>query len=157
MTRWFSVAAPRLSDNYTVGPQVGAGTSVITFAGGTQTIQFTGLEPVVDLVNSPSLTVNATDGDNAINYTQGSITTNGLLTVDGFESIEFANKTSLVIDALAGSDTINLNNPTTPAGLANSRSMAPIPPPATRSLSTASRAHSTTCGTFRRVSAPATS
>jgi len=39
------------------------------------------------------------------------------VTVDNFEPIEFDNKTNLVIDAGAGSDTINLNNPNTPSGL----------------------------------------
>ena len=37
--------------------------------------------------------------------------------MDGFETIEFANKTTLTINALAGSDTINLSNPITPTGL----------------------------------------
>ena len=106
-----------LSDTYTVGPEVGSGTSTIVFAGGTQTVHFTGLEPVIDFVAAPSLVVNATDADNAIDYTQGSLAGRGLVTIDNFESIEFSNKTTLVINALAGSDTINLNNPTTPLGL----------------------------------------
>ena len=41
----------------------------------------------------------------------------GLVTVDGFESLEFSNFGTLVIDAGAGSDEINLNNPTTPTAL----------------------------------------
>jgi hypothetical protein len=41
----------------------------------------------------------------------------GQVTVDGFESYEFANKGMLTVNALAGSDFVNLNNPTTPAGL----------------------------------------
>ncbi len=72
-------------------------------------VHFTGLEPVVDLVAGP-LTVNATNGNNAINVgrTGGG---NGLVSVDGFETIEFANKTTLTVNALAGSDTISVNNP----------------------------------------------
>ena len=38
------------------------------------------------------------------------------MSVDGFETIEFANKTSLTVNALAGSDTISVNNP---AGLSS--------------------------------------
>ena len=40
-----------------------------------------------------------------------------MVSVDGFETIEFSNKTTLTINALAGSDTINLNNSSTPTGL----------------------------------------
>ncbi len=106
-----------LSDTYTVGPEAGSGTSTIVFAGGTQTVHFQNLEPVIDLVAAATLTINGTAADNAINYSQGSLATRGLVTIDNFESIEFANKTTLIIDAGAGSDTINLNNPTTPTGL----------------------------------------
>ncbi len=109
-----------LGDSYTVGPQIGSGTSSIIFAGGTQTVQFSNLEPVIDLVTAPSFNIIATNGDNAINYTAGNLTgANGLVTVDDHESIEFSNKTNLLIDALAGNDTINLHNsnPTPPTGL----------------------------------------
>ena len=104
------------SDVYTPGPNPGQGTSTIVIGSVTQTVTFTGLEPVLDLVAGP-LTVNGTNADNAINYSQGSVAANGLVSVDGFETIEFSGKTSLTINALAGSDTINLNSPTTPAGL----------------------------------------
>ncbi len=89
-----------ISDTYTVGPQAGSGVSSITFAGGTQTVHFQNLEPVVDTVPAASLTVIGTTADNAINYTQGSVAANGLVSVDNFESIEFSNKTALIIDAV---------------------------------------------------------
>ena len=54
---------------------------------------------------------------NAINYTQGSVAANGLVSIDGFETIEFSNKVTLTINALAGDDKINLNNASTPTGL----------------------------------------
>ena len=93
---------------------------------------FTGLEPVIDPVPGP-LTVNATGAANAINYTQGSVAANGLVAVDDYETIEFSNKTTLTINALAGSDTINLNNGNQPTGLTASPSTAAIrPPPAIR-------------------------
>ena len=41
----------------------------------------------------------------------------GQVTVDNYEPIAFANKTKLMINGLAGSDEINLNNSTTPTGL----------------------------------------
>ncbi len=107
-----------LGDSYTVGPQIGSGVSSISFAGGTQTVHFSNLEPVIDLVSAPSFNIIATNGDNAINYTAGNLgVANGLVTVDDHESIEFSNKTNLLIDALAGNDTINLNNSNTPTGL----------------------------------------
>jgi hypothetical protein len=104
------------SDTYTVGPTPGSGTIVQATAAATQTVSFQNLEPVIDLVAGP-LVVNATNADNAINYTAGSVAANGLVSVDSQETIEFSNKTTLTINALAGSDTINLNNPTTPTGL----------------------------------------
>ena len=104
------------SDSYAVGPTTGSGTSTIVIGGVTQTVEFEDLEPVIDLVAGP-LTVTATAADNAIGYTVGSAATNGLITVDGFESIEFSNKTTLQIDAGAGDDAISLDNPNTPTGL----------------------------------------
>ena len=63
---------------YNVGQTVDAGSVVQTSAGGTQTVSFTGLEPVVpgrhEYVGDfgvPSLPANALNADNAINYTQG--------------------------------------------------------------------------------------
>ncbi|MCY2991933.1 MAG: hypothetical protein NTY19_29250, partial [Planctomycetota bacterium] len=111
------------SATYTPGPlgnqgrlvEVGVGASTKTM-----TIDFANLEPVVDLILG-TLTVNGTNADNAINYTAGPNNgigaSTGLVSVDGFESIEFINKTTLTIDGLAGNDTINLNNSTTPTGL----------------------------------------
>ncbi len=105
-----------LSDVYTPGPGAGAGSNVLTFGAGTEQIYFTNLSPVLDLVTGP-LTINGTAADNAINYSQGSVAANGLVTIDSFESIEFSNKTTLTINAGAGSDAIDLNDPTAPTGL----------------------------------------
>ncbi len=82
----------------------------------TQVVRFNALEPVIDLVAGP-LAVTATNADNAINYTQGSIAANGRVSIDGFETIEFSNKVTLTINSLAGDDKVHLNNPTTPTGL----------------------------------------
>jgi hypothetical protein len=106
------------SDTYSPGPNPGQGTSTLVFVGGTETVGFTNLEPVVDTVVSPLLTVNGTGGDDAINYTDDPANPgNGLVSVNNFETISFLNKTSLIIAAGAGSDTINLNDPATPTGL----------------------------------------
>ncbi|MFO0904332.1 MAG: dockerin type I domain-containing protein [Pirellulales bacterium] len=104
------------SNTYQVGPGVSDGTSTIVIGGVTQVVRFSNLEPVLDLVGGP-LTVVATNAANMINYSQGSVAANGLVSVDGFETIEFSNKTVLTINALAGDDHVNLNNANTPTGL----------------------------------------
>jgi len=101
----------------------------LTQSGGVS-VFFTGLEPVQVLGAGAgdTLTVNGTPADNAINYTAGTnagagifggVGATGLVTVDNFESIEFSNFGTLNLDAGAGSDEINLNNPTAPTGLAD--------------------------------------
>jgi Ca2+-binding RTX toxin-like protein len=105
------------SDIYSPGPNPGQGLSTIVIGGVTQTVSFTGLEPVIDLVAGP-LVVNANHSDNAINYDQSPNNAAwGRVSIDTLETIEFSNKTTLTINALAGSDTINLNNSTTPTAL----------------------------------------
>lgn len=83
---------------------------------GVMTIDFLNLEPVIDDM-AGTLTVNGTDANNAIDYRSGT-GGRGTVSVDGFERIDFRNKTALTIDAKAGDDVVNLNNPTAPAGLA---------------------------------------
>jgi len=108
------------SVTYSPGPVIDAGRLEYVLGGNpAMRIDFTGLEPVIDATPATTLIVNGTNADNAINYTQGSIPAHGLVSIDGFETIEFTNKTNLVINALAGNDTINLNNPNTPTGLAS--------------------------------------
>ena len=65
------------------GQTTGAGSDVQVYAAGTQEVTFANLAPVLDLVAGP-LTVNGTNGNNAINYTQGSVAANGLVSVDNF-------------------------------------------------------------------------
>jgi len=110
--------ATQTSDVYSPGPNPGEGTDVITGpTSATQTVFFQNLAPVIDLVAALTFTVNGTPANNAINYTTGAVATNGKITIDNLESIEFSNKVALTINALAGSDKINLNNPTVPTGL----------------------------------------
>lgn len=75
------------------------------------------MEPITDTVVASNLTVNGTTGNNNINYTQGSSPSQGKVAVDSFETIEFANKTNLVINALGGDNIISLNNSSLPTGL----------------------------------------
>ncbi len=111
---------------YDVGPGVGDGTVTHTLAAAIQTISFTGLEPVIDLVPG-SLTVNGTNTGNVISYGAGPNSGTALVagvgtamvSVDNYETLEFGNKTSLRINGLAGDDTINLNNEPSPTGLAS--------------------------------------
>ena len=84
-----------------------------------RTITYTGLEPVVDTTSAASLTVNGTNARNSITYRKGSSAARGLVSVDGFETIEFENKTALTIDGLDGDDDVVLNNPNVPTGLSN--------------------------------------
>jgi hypothetical protein len=106
-----------VSDTYTPGPGTGQGRLAYN-NGSLMNIAFLNLAPVVDLVPSPTLIVNGTPADNAINYTQGTVApTDGKVTVDNFESMEFSNKVNLSINGLAGSDTINLNDPSVPTAL----------------------------------------
>ncbi|QDU91273.1 Hemolysin, chromosomal [Pirellulimonas nuda] len=80
-------------------------------------IDFDNLEPVIDLVVADVLTVNGTNANNAITYRRGSADDRGLVGIDGFETIEFASKTQLVLNGLAGDDTIVANNANIPAGM----------------------------------------
>ena len=114
------------TETYDVGPAVDEGRVTLGVVdGGTQTITFTGLEPVQSNVVAANVVINATDSDNAINYTQGpgggifGGDTTGLVTVDGFESYEFSQKAALTINGRSGDDVIHLNHPGTPTGLAD--------------------------------------
>jgi hypothetical protein len=104
------------AESYSPGLDNSSGRIDITVGGTARSITFESLAPIVDVVAGP-LVVNGTAASNAINYTQGSVTTNGLVTVDNFESIEFSNKTTLTINGGAGDDNININNPSKPTGL----------------------------------------
>lgn len=102
------------ADTYSVGPELNRGTSVIVIGGVTQQVSFVNIEPVIDLVAGP-LVVQGTNANNTITYTQGPnvgapVANTGLVAIDGFETIEFGNKTALTINALQGNDTVTLAN-----------------------------------------------
>ncbi|HLN29651.1 MAG TPA: DUF4214 domain-containing protein [Gemmataceae bacterium] len=110
------------SDTYNVGPNPGEGSSVIVGPSGTQTVYFQNLAPVLDNVPAVLATVNGASADSTIDYSQGPgggifVGNTGLVTVDNQEPYEFNNKANLVINALAGSDAINISHVTTPTAL----------------------------------------
>jgi hypothetical protein len=118
------------TDVYSPGPNPGQGTDVITDStANVQSVYFTELKPVLDNVPSVTALVIATPAANAINYTAGpgggifGANNTGLVTIDNLESYEFSNKTELFINAAAGSDEINLNNPNVPTGMSTSSVM----------------------------------
>ncbi len=105
------------SSSYVLGPTPDAGVNTMLIGGITQSVAYSEIEPILDTAVSASLTINGTNADNAINYSVGSLTSRGFVSVDGNETIEFSNKTTLIIAAGAGSDTISVSNSSIPTGL----------------------------------------
>jgi hypothetical protein len=112
------------SDQLAPGATPGSGRSIISDSSGNiQTIDFQYLEPVTDSVPTATYNISSVpglasvlDSANAINYTASATPGFGRVTIDNFEPMEFTNKDNLVLAAGAGSDEINLNNPTAPTG-----------------------------------------
>ena len=92
------------SDVYTPGPNGGQGVSTLVIGGNTETVQFVNLAPVFDNVAGP-LVVNGTNGNDAI--TAGAIA--NLVSVNNFETIAFANKSSLTLNGMGGDDAFNVS------------------------------------------------
>ncbi|MFO0819097.1 MAG: dockerin type I domain-containing protein [Pirellulales bacterium] len=107
------------------GSNPGQGTSIISDGAADQIVYFEGLEPIQSNVPAASFTIAAfpaaasiLQSNNAINYSAHPLNnTFGRVTIDSFEPIDFQNKGTLVIDAGAGDDVINIANPNTPTGL----------------------------------------
>ncbi|MBI1311532.1 hypothetical protein GC176_09510 [bacterium] len=102
---------------YSVGAASDAG-QLLTTLGNTQTINFTGLGTIEDLQTLDSLTINGTAANNTINVVDAP--TAGQTEVNfnaAFAPIRFQNHTSVVINAAAGNDTVNLSNPNPATGL----------------------------------------
>ena len=93
------------------------GTLTHTLGATVQTINFTGLSPVLDTVAALTFTIDATAGADTINIIDGP---GGTTQVNSntFELVNFANKTDVIVNALGGADTITVNNPNAAAGLA---------------------------------------
>jgi hypothetical protein len=106
-----------LGTTYWAGPNPGQGVVQIDFAAGSEIVNFLNLAPVVDLVPG-TLTVVGTNDNDTIGYTNAAAVGNGLVTINALETIEFTNKTALTLLGIGGDDTITVNNPATPTGLA---------------------------------------
>lgn len=114
------------SGSYTPGA-VGAGVIVHTNGTLTQTVTFTGLEPVDDtttedtfVITAPAgaaQTINVIDGPSDLGGGVLVQTTQVNETANGFELINFANKTSVTVLAGDEADTLNVNVTTAAAGL----------------------------------------
>ncbi|NJL30763.1 MAG: S-layer family protein [Phycisphaerales bacterium] len=105
---------------YDVGPANDEGT--ITFNNGGPdllTIDFAGLEPILDTVAIVNFTINGDGADNTIDLDDGTAAADGRVrvSIDAFETIEFANKTNLTIDGLGGNDTLNWTATELPTGV----------------------------------------
>ncbi|MDA1251388.1 MAG: hypothetical protein O2820_19430 [Planctomycetota bacterium] len=102
---------------YSVGPAADVGT-VVTTGAQTQTIFFSGLEPIEDLMALASLTINASVGADIINVIDAPTAGRTEVNFNGaFELYRFENKTNVTVNGGAGNDTINVNNPNPATGL----------------------------------------
>ena len=102
---------------YSVGPTADAGT-VVTNGVGQQTITFTGLEPIEDLMTLASLIINASLGADIINISDAPTSGRTEVNFNGaFELYRFEGKTDVTVNGGAGNDTININNPNPANGL----------------------------------------
>src|SRR5262249_6759101 len=125
MLRLNQAAGSQTSDTLALGATNGSGRSTIVGPGGTQTVDFENLEPVVDVVASPSFTITSDpalasllQGPNVITYLASPLLAGGgRVTVDAFEPIDLLNKSVLTINAGDGADSVNLIATSTPAGL----------------------------------------
>src|SRR4051812_48805266 len=100
----------------TPGGTPDAGTLVHHAGGTTQTIGYSGLEPISDFVTEQDFVVNGTSAEEQIGLVDGS---SGLkVTGDDFESVEFQNKTNVRVNGLGGADEFTADATAVPAGLA---------------------------------------
>ena len=84
---------------------------------GTQITTFTGVESILSTTLANYLSVTGTTADDVMSYTQGDDSATGRVTISNAASMDFSNAAVLNICGGAGTDTIRLNNSSTPAGL----------------------------------------
>ena len=79
-------------------------------------VRYSNLEPITDTAPAATFTIVGTAGLDTVTITDGPA---GTTTVSSptFESVTFANKTSVTFDGLGGGDTVVVNNPTPATGL----------------------------------------
>ncbi|MHC4877918.1 MAG: beta strand repeat-containing protein [Planctomycetota bacterium] len=102
---------------YNVGATSDSG-QLLTMLTGTQTINFTGLEPIEDLQALDLLTINASAGSDTINVVDAPTAGQTEVNFGGaFELIRFQDNVAVIINAGAGADTVNFDNPNPATGL----------------------------------------
>jgi uncharacterized repeat protein (TIGR01451 family) len=81
-------------------------------------IRYTNLEPITDVAPASTFTISGTAGADVVVFSDGP---GGTTTVSSptFESVTFANKTSVTYDGIAGDDSVVFNNPNPATGLSS--------------------------------------
>lgn len=103
---------------YSVGPAADQGTVVTAGGGGQQTISFSGLEPIEDLMALASLIINASLGADIINIIDAPTAGRTEVNFNGaFELIRFEGKAAVTVNGGGGNDVINVNNANPANGL----------------------------------------
>jgi len=101
--------------DYTVGPAADAGTVNYTIATKTLMVDFTGLDPIEDIMTAASLAINASAAGDTINVIDGAVVSGNPTTEvnfgGAFELVRFANKSLVTISGLGGSDNFVLDAP----------------------------------------------
>ncbi|HYC91466.1 MAG TPA: DUF11 domain-containing protein [Thermoanaerobaculia bacterium] len=80
------------------------------------TIRYFNLEPITDTVPAATLVINGTPGADTVTVSDGPGGTT-MVSSPTFESVTFANKTSVTFDGLGGGDSITFNNSNPATGL----------------------------------------
>jgi len=82
-------------------------------------IRYVNLEPVVDTVPAASYTINGTAGADTVTISDGPVAGQVTISSPTFESVTFANKANVIFDGMGGGDSVTIDNPNPPAGLAS--------------------------------------
>ncbi|MEQ1860881.1 MAG: DUF4394 domain-containing protein [Chthoniobacteraceae bacterium] len=111
------------AEAYRAGATADAGTIVTSNAALTQQINFTGLEPITDTVTVGSFDIYLTAGPDVVTVSNGpvvgALATNTIGDGPGgtYEDVTFANKGTVRVNALDGTDVFNLNHTAAASGL----------------------------------------
>jgi Ca2+-binding RTX toxin-like protein len=98
------------TETYTPGPATPANSGVLVTTNGavTQTVSFTGLAPIIDTSAASTFTIKGTSAAETIGVVNGSVPGRDKVICSDAESVEFANKTKIVVNGQGGGDTFNV-------------------------------------------------
>jgi Ca2+-binding RTX toxin-like protein len=104
---------------YLPGAEVTAGRLTYAALGGapSMVVDFLNLEPVVDVIPAASLLVQGTNASNSMQLKDSPAPGQGRVSIDGFETLDFSNKTTLILDGADGDDQVSLQLGVVPDGL----------------------------------------